>query len=249
MKIKILIVSFMLMASFFAKAEKTYRHDHSACLVQGEKVEFEIRSKIEFINREDADYGEIIILTHKKKTIEVVLNDSGIGRYRLFRGENDNCNKILSMKGKENEATFFFLKDNRPFPDTVIVLYYNLKTQEVDFMPSKIQAKVGLFSEGKVYLKLASSDTSEKFSTVVINGQKFNTFEKVLEPWISFDGKSFKLDRDMTYARFEYKDLLKKSSLNDLNEFKENKYQIAANPSLKQSCISINNSEWTCRPP
>jgi hypothetical protein len=249
MKTKMMIVVFMLLASFFAKAEKTFRHDHAVCKVQGEKIEFEILSKLEFTSSEDDEYGEVIILKHKGKNIEVVLNDSGMGRYRLLRGENNVCGKLLAMKRKENEAAFFFLKDNRPFPDTVIVLYYNVKSQEVDFMPSKIQAKVGFFSEGKVFLKFASSDRTEKFSNVVINGQKFTTFEKTLEPWISFDGKNFKLDRDMTYERFEYKDLLKKSSLNDLDEFKENKYQIAANPSLKKSCISLNNSEWTCRPP
>lgn len=246
MKTKMLIIAFMLFISFFAKAEKTYRSDHSDCNFKGEKIDLDIRSHQRYSTSEDDEYGDTVLIGHAGKSIKLNLNDNGTGRFRLLKAENEICSKVLALSVKSDEVAFFIMKDNRPFADTVMVLYYNVKTHEADFMPSKIQAKVALYSNGKAYFKLASEDVSKKYGDATIKQIKYTTIEQTLEPWISFDGKNFKLDRQMTYDQFEPKGLLKPSMLVGLNEFKEIKYRIAINPLTKSNCLSFNQGRWIC---
>lgn len=246
MKTKMLVVFFMLMVSFFAKAEKTYRHDHTLCNYKGEKIHLDIRSFEEFSDSSDDEYGEVVLITHQGKSIKVNLQNQGIGRYTLLKNYNDYCPKVLAMPVKGDEIAFFLMKDNRPFADQVMVLYFNIKTQDAEIMATKINSRSGFLKDRKVYLKVAKDNREEKYGTVVIGNEKFNYIEKNFEPWVSFDGKNFQFDRQVTQEKFEHKKLLSPSLLDGFDAYKENKYKLAVNPMLKKSCISLNNSEWVC---
>ena len=99
---------------------------------------------------------------------------------------------------------------------------------------------------GTAYFKLASNENTERLGTTVIGNQKYNYIERTLEPWISLDGRNFRLDRNMTYDRFDQKELLRRSDMNGLSEFREVRYRIATNPALKRSCLSFNSVDWNC---
>lgn len=245
MKTNLVLALFLIFMSA-ARAEKLYLKDRTNCVIHGQSINIDISSKNRITTSEDDEYGEEIALQHNGKTIQVRTNDNGIGRYRMFTANNELCSKPLALKISPEEIAIFLSKDNRPFANTVMVLYYNTKTHVADFMASKIQSRAAFAMDGKAYFKLATNDQQENYGTVVIEKNKFSYVEKTFEPWISFDGKNFKLDRAVTYRLFEHSELLKQNMLDDLNEFREIKYKLASNPSLKKTCLALNENEWVC---
>lgn len=241
-----LIIALIMIFMSAARAEKLYLKDRTDCVIGGQKIDVEISSTNRITPSEDDEYGEKIVLHHNGKRINIETKDNGIGRYRLYTATSELCSKALSLKFGKDEIAVFLSKDNRPFANTVMVLYYNPKTGAADFMTSKIQSRAAFTMDGKAYFKLATNDQSEKFGTVVIRKDKFNYIEKTFEPWISFDGRNFRLDRAVTYRLFEHSDLLSQKMLEDLNEFREIKYKIATNPSLRKTCLSLHKSDWVC---
>lgn len=247
MKTKVTILLFMLLISFFANAEKTYRNDHDVCTYKCEIIDIDLRTHEQYLVSEDDEYGQIVFLQHKYKTTKVDLRDMGIGRYRMLKLYNDLCPKVLAISSKEDEVAFFFMKDNRPFSDLAMILFYNLKTHDFELVETNLPVRGALMKDKKLFFKVAKKDSDNKYGTTLINNQKYNFVEKPLEPWVSFDGKHFKLDPEYTYEKFEYKNLLKKSKLHNLKDFKNAIYTIAVNPSLKKQCLSFNRSEWVCK--
>lgn len=247
MKTNLLIVLFMIFVAATANAEKLHLKDRTDCEIGGQRINIDISSTNRITTSEDDEYGEHISLQHNGRSINIETNDNGIGRYRLFTAANELCSKPLALKTGPHEIAVFLAKDNRPFANTVMVLYYNTKTHESDFMTSKIQSRSAFTMDGKAYFKLATNDQTEKFGTVVIEKNRYNYIEKTFEPWISFDGKNFRLDRAVTYRLFEHSDLLKQNMLSELNEFREIKYKIASNPTLRKTCLALHDSDWVCQ--
>ncbi len=245
MRTQFILALFLIFISA-AQAEKLYLKDRTDCEIGGARISIDISSKNRITSPEDDEYGEAIILQHEGKTINIQTNDNGFGRYRLFSANNEICSKPLALKLSANEIAVFLSKDNRPYANTVMVLFYNIKTHVADFMTSKIQSRTAFAMDGKAYFKLASNNQNEKIGTVTIKNNSYNYIEKTFEPWISFDGKNFKLDRGITYRLFEHSDLLKPHMLKELNEFREIKYRLASNPSLKKTCIALHDSDWVC---
>lgn len=246
MKTKVMILLFMFLISFFAKAEKTYRNDHDVCTYKSETIDIDLRSHEQYLVSEDDEYGQIVFLQHKNKTTKVDLRDMGIGRYRMLKLYNDLCHKVLAISSKEEEVAFFFLKDNRPFADLAMILFYNLKTHDTELVETHLPVRSVLMKEKKLFFKVAKKDSENKYGTTQINNQKYNFVEKPLEPWVSFDGKHFKLDPEYTFEKFEHKGLLRKSELARLKDFKNAIYSIAVSPRHKKKCLSFNGSEWVC---
>ena len=242
-----LILAFLMIFISAARAEKLHLKDRTDCEIGGQRINIDISSKNRITSSEDDEYGEHISLQHNGRSINIETSDNGIGRYRMFTASNEICSKPLALKISQNEIAVFISKDNRPFANTVMVLYYNTRTQEADFMASKIQSRSAFAMEGKAYFKLATNDQAEKFGTVVIDKTRFNYIEKTFEPWISFDGKNFRLDRAVTYRLFEHSDLLRQNMLDELNEFREIKYKVASNPGLKKTCLALQDSDWVCQ--
>lgn len=245
MKTPFILALFLIFMSA-AQAEKMYLKDRTNCELNGQKINIDISSKNRITSSEDDEYGEKIFLEHGGRTITIETQDNGIGRYRLFTANNELCSKPLALKIGPDEIAVFLSKDNRPFANTVMVLYYNTKTRVADFMPSKIQSRSAFTLDGKAYFKLATNDQTERYGSVVIEKNKYNYVEKTFEPWISFDGKNFKLDRAVTYRLFEHSELLKQNMLDDLNEFREIKYKLASSPSLKKTCLALHENDWVC---
>lgn len=237
---------FMLLISFLAKAEKTYRLDRSECTYKNQKITLELRGRNLYAER-DGGYGEAILLKHDGNESKVKLNDNGIGRYKFLSVYNDICSKVLTLPIDENKLAFFILNDNRPFTDNVIVLYYNLKTFESEVVPSKFRAKDAFLRNGKAYFRLANDEDKVLHGTVLIDNQKFHYIEKTLEPWASFDGTNFKLDRDVTIEKFEYKALISSAQIRQIKDLTNVKFQVAFNSLLRKKCIALISGQWECK--
>lgn len=246
MKTKVIVLLFMFLISFFAKAEKTYRNDHDICTYKSEAIDIDLRSHEQYLVSEDDEYGQIVFLQHKNKITRVDLRDMGIGRYRMLKHFNKLCHKLLAISSREDEVAFFFMKDNRPLADLAIILFYNLKTHDVELVETKLPVRSALIKNKKLFFKVAKKDSDNKYGTILIYNQKYNFAEKPLEPWVSFDGKHFKLDQGYTFEQFEHNNLLRRSALENLKDFKNAIYTIAVNPLNKKKCLSFNGSEWIC---
>lgn len=246
MKTKLTVLIFMLILSFFAKAEKTYRHDHDVCKVHGETIDIDLHAFEQYSDSEDDEYGEIVFLKHKSSTIRVDLRTNDIGRFRMMKLFNEHCPKVLTITLPDNEIAFFFQKDNRPFQDQVVVLFYNTKTRAHEVMVSEISGKNYFLKNNRLYLKATKDDSEASTGSVIINKQKFSFIERKLDPWISFDGRHTKLEPDLTWERFEYNGFIRKAEFKALKHLFQAKYRIAFNPFSRKKCLSINDGEWRC---
>ena len=247
MKSKLLIVLFMVVASFFARAEREYKKSSTECRLGDQKVSFIIASSERFTASEDDSFGEILEVRQGSEVQKLNISAGSSGRYRFFEAQNEICNNPLSMKLEDDEFVIFLGRDNRPFPDSLVIVHYNPTTRVLGLTPTKIQARSAVAIGKKVYFKLSSGNTSDQFGTTRIGDKKFNYIDKTLEPWIAFDGKVFHLDRTFTFERFEHHRLLQKSDLDSLSEYKDMKYKYATTPGNPEECLSLNDGPWRCR--
>jgi hypothetical protein len=247
MKKNIFLFLFMVFIATLARAEKTYVKDRAECVFNDEKVVIDIRSGNYITDSEDDSYGEIIQLKHEDKEYTIKSNEAIPSRYRIFRGNSDLCSKALALKINNDTFAVFTGKDNRPFGDKINVLYLNVKNKTFELVPTKIISNTAFILGTKAYFKLSYGDGYEKVGSVIIENAKYSYLEKILEPWISFDGKNFQLEGQMTYERFEHKGLLKKSKIDGLSLFIETKYKVASQLKTGKKCISINDAAWECR--
>lgn len=150
------------------------------------------------------------------------------------------------MRINANTYALFLLKDNRPFPNTLMIMYLNTDSKKAEIVGTKISSDSGIAKNGKVFFRQVSEKNFKKFGTVLINNRKYNYEERILEPWLSFDGKDFVLDLEMTYQMLEEKNLLKRSDLLGLSAFTEFHLRKAIDPKTDSNCISLNNADWKC---
>jgi hypothetical protein len=247
MSTKFFVVLFMILASFLARAEKTYKKSSTECSFADQKISFVLSDRQRFTSSEDDDYGETLTVRLGVDVQQLDLSERSGGRYRFIESQNSICSNPLAMKIDEDEFAIFLGRDNRPFPDTLVVVQYNVRTKSLHFTKTKIQARAA-FSDGtRSYFRLSNGSTADQFGTVHIGSKRFNFIDKTLEPWISFDGKNFRLDRETTFERFEHKRLIKKTDLEHLSEFQDLRYKYATSPGQSKECFSLNGGPWNCR--
>lgn len=245
MKSKILLFFLMFFIAAFAKAEKTYVKDRAECALDGNRITLELRSADLLTEAPDDDYGDALRIEYKETIYPVKLGDGISRRYRLLRGQSKLCNKPLALRISAEEIAIFLSRDNRPFPNQLMVLFFNVKTRTSDVVETKILTSSGLVSGERAFFKLAAR-APKSFGTVIIDQEKYQYVEETLEPWIAFDGKNFRLDRKLTYERFEHRSLITPGAFAALNEFRDLRYRIAVNPKGGQRCISLNQKNWSC---
>lgn len=246
MKKKFLVFLFMILVATLARAQKTYVKDSDQCHIQDHTFNVNIRSENFITSSEDDAYGEFIELRKGDKYLAVKTPDSIRYRYKLFEGASTFCNKTLSMRISATTYALFLLKDNRPFPNTLMIMYLNTDTKKAEIVGTKINSDSGFPKNGKMYFRQASEKNFKKFGSTLIHNKKYNFEERMLEPWLSFDGKDFVLDHEMTYQMMEEKRLLKRSDLLGLTAFTEFYYKKAVDPKTGSVCVSLNNEDWKC---
>lgn len=234
----IAILVFFGLLSLGASAQ-SYSHDNTYCRLGERSIEIEVRSSEKYTLPDEAEYGEFIMIKNQDKTLKVALDPQKIGRYRLLKGESANCSKALSLPMNEEQLAIFFLKDNKPFKDKLLVLNFNFKTSEFSRFESPYMTDTARIQDGKLYFESAAEDCEKKSGHVVIQDKKHNFIEKELEPWISYDGRSFKLDESLTYMEFEWKHLFPDAKSFFQHMKRKKKFIIATNFEAKSTCISF----------
>ncbi|WP_408095820.1 hypothetical protein ACJVC5_12320 [Peredibacter sp. HCB2-198] len=257
LKVLLFIGSILLMACAEAQDftyDKTYTHDNTFCRVDGKRIEIEVKSLYQYTAPDEAEYGEDLFVIANGKKTPIKFNSNNIGRYRLFKGNNNYCTKAFSIRLNESELAMFFLKDNRPFNDQLLYMVYDFKknavvrTSETIFLSEKAEVK-----NNRLHF-LSKPEVIEKDSGVVsIEGKPYYFSEKAFLPWVSFNGQEFVLNMERSFEEFEGKKLFKDLNIfvqfSTLNQLKLNQfttYKIAVNHELKRTCISFDDNVWKC---
>lgn len=234
--------------------DKTYTHDNTFCSIDGKRIEIEVKSLYQYTAPDEAEYGEDLFVISQGKKHQLKFNSDNIGRYRLFKGDNNYCTKAMSIRLNDSQLVVFFLRDNRPFNDQLLYAVYDfnmgaiVKTSETIFLSENAQVR------NNRLVFLSKPEVIEKDSGVVkIEGKDYYFSEKAFLPWVSFNGMEFSLDMERSFEQFEgkkfFKDLKSFVEFSTLNQLKLNQfttYKIAVNHDLKRTCISFDENVWKC---
>lgn len=236
--------------------EKTYVRDNSYCRLGNQKIEIEIRGYDQYTTPQDASYGEKTFGVLDKKYILLPLGKDNIGRYRLLKGKDQHCSKSLSIKKEDNTLSLFFLKDNRPFPDLLSVLHYDFRDSSSKAEETRFPVKGAIVKDGMLLFSSWNGNIKSEMKKVTIKEKEFSASSRELLVWISYDGKSFKIDPEKTYQDFELKTFFKDQ--NDFNSFfqwdaikavfNQELFIVAVNVKRKEKCISMKflDKNWRC---
>ena len=246
MKAKLLLMVVLVLVTVYARAEKSYIRDRSECVVEGQKFTVALIGREVIVESPDDDYGESIQIRHDGSNHSVDLKETLSGRYRFLRGQNNLCSKPLALQLSKDEIALFLGRDNRPFAPTLVVLNYNTRTRSSLLVPTTITTNLGVVEEGVAFFKVASLESANRYGNVTINSSNYRFAERVVAPWLAFDGKGFKLDQRKTYEKFEFKELVSPTDLRDVSESHEVRYRLATNMALGSACLSMNSADWVC---
>lgn len=225
----------------------TYPRDNTFCQFDNRIVEIKIRGFDQYTQMTEGFYGERLFLLKENKKIQIQTNDNGIGRYRLVQGGSEHCGKALSIKVARDEIAIFLAKDNRPFPDTLSVLYFNFSSGLYEMINTSRPVTEAFVKENKLNLKLKSDPCKITTGKTIIDDQLYQYAQSDFESWSTFDGSHFVLDRAKTFNHYDGKKFY--SSEEDFFSAKgdHSQVKIAVNHQLKRKCLSFGpDGSWKC---
>lgn len=239
-----------------ALIDKSFVRDNSYCVFGKSKFEIEIRGLDQFTAPQDAGYGEHIFLVYNGKRTLLPINESPMGRYRLLRGSANNCTKSLMLMS-DSRIIFFFLKDARPFLDTLSAVIYAPDSGKADVVETGLGVVKAMVEKNQLRFSSIKSLDPLGGGKVKITGKEFWFVKKRLPLWYIYDGKSFAVDPEATFNNFEFK-----AFFNDLSDFSQsfewdksaNKFKIpefshAVRHASKENCLSVGSERknWRCK--
>lgn len=227
--------------------DKTFTHDNSYCRVSSDTfLEIEIRSKDQYTRMEDAEYGEYVIVKNKEEIRNVPMNNEGIGRYRLIKGSTPECSKVLSLSLGKAQMVVFLAKENRPFGDTLTLLYLDLRTLEQKVVNTEYRTKNEKIVNKNLEFQVAADLYEIKTESTVIDKTSYIYTQKDFEPIMTFDGKSFSVDTKKTYG-FYNNHLFFKTEQEFFKAKGDSKTVFRAMSSNHdRKCFSFDGQFWRC---
>ena len=246
MKTLFLILTLFSFQAYASDYALTFPRDNTFCHFDDKSVEIKIRGFDQYTQMTDGFYGERLFLEKDGNKTFIRMNDNGIGRYRFLRGESQHCGKALSIVVGKSEVAIFLAKDNRPFPDTLLVLYYNFESGLSEVIATNKAVTEASMHSNRLYLRHKGDPCKIETGKVLIEGETYQYVQSEFEPWIYFDGSNFHEDRMKTYKSYEGN--LFYYSENDFYKSKGESHliKIAMNHQLKRKCISFANDSWKC---
>lgn len=230
--------------------ETSFSRNNSFCHFGEYRFQLQIRSIDKYTQINDADYGEYPFILQNNSRSKITINND-IGRFRfIYSGEN-NCSKTLSIPFTKDELTLFYAQDNRPYPDLLVVVYYNPRTQTTRVINSGLP--ILKYIRLPHLFKFASLIPKTEVSELVFENNKYTHFQVNFPIWKQFDGKSFTTDISETFAKFEWR-----MFFSSFQEFKEEfqwnqesqsleitHYEMITNNALHKKCLRI-KKQWRC---
>ena len=235
--------------------DKTFVRDNSYCRIQNKRMEIEIRSFQQYSSFDEAEYGEHAFLIQGDKYLLLPLNEKLIGRYKLLKGEDKNCSKSLSMQTGKSGLVFFFLKDNRPFLETLSMIHYDNTTGEVDIKETSLSVQKAWMKDNILHIYSHESLSDPELGKVRISDKEFIYNEKPFGVIYTFDGKTIAMNSTKSFESFPYKKIIKDAAEfekvfkwnSSRQVFEVKKFHYAVHMNSRQECIRPEASaDWLC---
>jgi hypothetical protein len=244
------LVIFMALLSLVARAEEesypTFAHDNTYCHYNKVDLKIEIRSRDKYTDPQDASFGETLYLVNGDQKTALNMNDNNIGRYRLLPGGSAECSKALSLPLNKDELVVFMVRNNAPFPETLTVLYFNTLTGSSEVINTNHRISDASLAGGKLSFKMAADAYKQTSGFTEIQGERFYTSQKDYEPWMTFDGKNFEIDKQKTYEQIGKKFHITAASFFD-QQNNSKIIRLAINQKTKTQCLSFSAIDgWKC---
>lgn len=237
--------------------DKTYVRDNSYCRLENKRFEIEVRSFERYTSYDEAEYGEHAFIIQNDKYRLLPLNEKLIGRYKFLKGEDKNCTKSLSLKIGKSGLVVFFQKDNRPFLDTLSMVYYDDVTGQIDIKETHLPIQKAWMKDNLLHVYSHESLSNPELGKAQIRGKEFIYNEKPLGSIYIFDGKTISVDSKKSYESFPYKKSVKTIEEfeklfkwnSTRNVFDVKKFYYAVHMNTRQECIRAEgSSDWNCSP-
>ena len=247
-----MLILFFLITMAFANtdvrslAEKTYSRDNSFCQIGKEKIQIQIRSLQAFTEAKEKSYGNLFFYYPSEKAELLPVNADEFHSYRFFKGTGTLCSKSLGFTVSENQMAILFMQENSPDDDKLTILLFNTQTMrpenviETNYPTSKAQATKDGFAFGTVQTR-----QSIDMGKVKIKGEEFNFHDHPFTVWIKYTTQGFSVADDLTFEKFQWKNIFKDSKDFNLaaswdkkeNKFLNTMFYLAINHKLKKECV------------
>jgi hypothetical protein len=240
------LLSIASMAEAF-EYEGYFSRDNSVCRVGKGEVEIKVMGQERYTQSDDAQYGDKIFAIYRGHKSFLKLNNNGIGRYRFIHGANEICSKALSISTKPDEVAIVLGRDNRPFGDTLSILYFNLLTGGHEIVDTSHLVDVAFISQNRLFFRLKSDPLNSVSGVATIEGEKYQYTQEDFEAWVVFDGIHFNIDKKMTFENYHGDQFF----LSEKDFFREKgnsgQLAIATNHAIKKKCMRFSKfSSWKC---
>lgn len=235
--------------------DKTYVRDNSYCRIAPKRYELEIRSFDQYTSFDEAEYGEHAFVIYNNNYKLLPLNEKMIGRYRFLKGKDKNCTKNLSLNIGKSGLIVFFLKDSRPFLDTLSMVHYDDVTKQIDVKETTLPVENAWVKNNVLHIYSYETLTNPDMGKIKINGQEHIYNQKPFGAIWTFDGKTFRVDDTETFNHFPFKSIIKtKEEFKRIFKWDSGKgnftvksFIYAVHMQARKECLKAENSEeWVC---
>jgi hypothetical protein len=266
----ILILS--LLTSAFAKTDrfeiqnliqKTYTHDNTFCMLNGTRVEIELRGLTKFTDPKDKAYGEHIFYRNKTHLKLLPLNKDHMHSYRFFPAKDGSCSKSHAFAMDKSTSAILFLRENRPYKGKLVIqLYDHIKHVPKDAIETEYATDEILAAKEGFLFKVVPERHDIIMGQVEIEGVKYTYQDRDFHPWMLYSIKGFETHGTETFNHFEWKKHFKdEAEFLDYvgwnptaKHFTNTNIYIAVNHDLKKECLFISPTKvaikgteaWRC---
>lgn len=247
--------------------DNSYPRDNTFCNYKGQRIEFQIRGIDKLTTKPDKNYGEFVFFKTKENPSKLIpLLDFNSDTFRLFPDKNNICSKSHAFPINESTFSILFLKENRPFKDKLMILFFNVTTMNASKV-IETNYPVDLIKPSSDGFLIRSSGEKFDFTAgkITINGMTYIYHEKSFPVWIKFSSEKFQVMNKLTFEEFPWKnhfgnesDFYLHSGWDKKNEvFTKDRVIFAINHENKKECISIidqgtdikGSGSWICHHP
>jgi hypothetical protein len=232
-------------------------------MLNGVRVEFELRGVTKNVDPKDRNFGEHIFYRNKKILKALPLNKDQMHSYRFFPAKDGKCSKSLAFTMSKDTSAILFLRENRPYKGKLVIqLYDHLNHFPKEAIETEYSTdEVIPYKDGFAF-KVVPERNDIVMGVTTINDVKYTYQDRDFNPWMLYTLKGFETLGTSTFEHFEWKnhfkdeeEFLQKLGWNPTTkQFTNTFIYIAVNHVLKKEClfiasskVQINGSEsWHC---